>query len=79
MEPVTPTEVIPAPEPTMRGTFATYAPPDGSFIIAYRPEGEDNSTQIVIPPAAMKMWNMMQAGQKVSPMQIARAFMGGMG
>lgn len=68
--------VVPVPEPVMKGSFAVYALPDGGRVIAYRPEGEEQSTQIPIPAFMMKMWERQAAGEKINPMEMIRAMMG---
>lgn len=71
--------VIPVPEPVLKGTFALYALADGSRVLAYRPEGDTESTQIAIPAFILKMMERSERGEKVSPMEMIKAMMGHQG
>lgn len=73
-------EIIAPPTPILKGTFAIYELPDGGRILAYRPEGEEESQQIHVPAFMMRMIEQVQAGGEMpNPMQLMRAMMSGGG
>lgn len=65
------------PVPTMKGTFAIYDLPDGGRMLAYRREGEENTNQVVIPAALVRLVEAQQRGEKINPMQLLKTMMGG--
>ena len=72
------TEVVPTdvPAPLARGTYAIYETPTGDRVLAYRPEGEEQSGQFVIPGAAIRILERIQSGEELKPLDIVRAMMG---
>lgn len=71
------TIVLPEPVPTLKGTFALYALPDGGRLIAYRPDGEADSQHIPIPAVLIRMWEAQARGEKINPLEVVKAMMGG--
>lgn len=61
----------------MKGTFSIYELPDGGRMLAYREENSDDTKQIVIPSALVRMMEAQQRGDKISPMQFLKTMMGG--
>jgi hypothetical protein len=65
------------PAPMMKGTFAIYETPDGGRMLAYRPEGEENTNRIMIPAPMIRMIEAQQRGEKVNPLSMFKSMMGG--
>jgi len=64
------------PAPTMKGTFAIYELPDGGRMLAYRPEGQEKTNQVIIPAPMIRMIESMQRGENVNPLSIIKGMMG---
>lgn len=63
------------PEPVMKGRFTLYETPAGGFHIAYLPDGADDTRHLEIPGAIVGLAKASAEG-KLSPMAMAKAFMG---
>ena len=50
------------PQPLLKGSFAIYITPVHSIVLAYRPEGSDETKQMVVPPFVIAM-AARQSGQ----------------
>lgn len=66
----------PHPDPVIKGTFALYELPDGGRMLAYRPDGMDDTKHFVIPSAVMKLVSAAQNGEKINPMKLLQVMMG---
>lgn len=53
-----------------------YETPDGGRVIAYRPDGSDESSHIPIPAPLMRMWEAQSRGERISPFAALKAVMG---
>lgn len=65
-----------SPQPIMRGKFAIYETPDGGRLLAYQPEGENETSRFVIPAVIMRLIESQQRGEKINPMQLMKTMMG---
>lgn len=52
-------ELVPVPVPFMKGKFAIFETPQGGLHIAYRLDGTEEDKHIDLPPAMIKMAEMM--------------------
>lgn len=50
------------PQPLLKGSFAIYITPVHSIVLAYRPEGTEETKQLVVPPFVIAM-AARQSGQ----------------
>jgi hypothetical protein len=50
------------PQPLLKGSFAIYITPVHSIVLAYRPEGTEETKQMVVPPFVIAM-AARQSGQ----------------
>jgi hypothetical protein len=50
------------PQPLLKGSFAIYITPVHSIVLAYRPEGTEETKQMVVPPFVIGM-AARQSGQ----------------
>lgn len=50
------------PQPLLKGSFAIYITPVHSIVLAYRPEGSEETKQMVVPPFVIAM-AARQSGQ----------------
>lgn len=59
----------------MKGRFTLYETPDGGFHVAYLPDDTEETRHLAIPGGIVKLARMGAEG-KLSPVAMARAFMG---
>jgi hypothetical protein len=50
------------PQPLLKGSFAIYITPEQAIVLAYRPEGTEETKQMVVPPFVIGM-AARQSGQ----------------
>lgn len=65
------------PAPFMKGVFSIYELPDGGRMLAYREDGEEKTSQIVIPAALVRLMEAQQRGEQINPMQLLKTMMKG--
>lgn len=63
-------------DPIMKGRFTLYETPDGGYHIAYLPDGDNQEPRQMEVPGAIVNLAKMGAEGKLSPLAMARAFMG---
>lgn len=62
-------------EPVLKGRFTLYETPDGGYHVAYLPDDSTETRHLEIPGALVNLAKMGAEG-KLSPLAMARAFMG---
>ena len=69
---------MPEPAPVWKGRAAIYERDDGSAVLAYRAESEDEDTRQVIPAALWQMLGAAARGERIdmSPAKLARLLLG---
>jgi hypothetical protein len=64
------------PTPLMNGKFSLYDTPDGGYVIAYQPEGDQETRRIEVPAIVVRMAKMASEG-KLSPVAAMKGLISG--
>lgn len=63
------------PEPILKGRFTLYETPDGGYHVAFLPDGMEETRHLEVPGPLVSLAKMGAEG-RLSPLAMARAFMG---